>query len=177
MKLEKQLIGEELIKHLRYDAETGLLWWTVPKQNRDLTRPAGSVNGNGYLNLEFSDETGKRWKFKCHILVWRICKGEWPTLPLDHINRLPTDNHICNLRMVAQQQNTMNRGVAKSNKLGFQNISMKGNSYRVFVRLHGKFITTKAFPTLEQAIQHRDSIRAQYGFQPATDNPTVIAAE
>lgn len=37
---------------------------------------------------------------------------------VDHINHDPTDNRLCNLRMVTQQQNTINQTFKPSNKTG-----------------------------------------------------------
>lgn len=178
MKLEKQLIGEELIKHLRYDAETGELFWNHKRaKNTDLSKRAGSNDGKGYLVIGITDDNGKQWYFRAHILVWRIVTGSWPNMQLDHKNRVRNDNRISNLRLVTQQQNLMNQGVRSTNQLGYQNIRLNSNSYRVEVYLQGKFITTKSFPSLSEAIAHRDAIRAEYGFPPATDRPTTIAAE
>lgn len=169
MKLEKELIGEILIQDLRYDAETGLLFWTVPKKGRDLTKAAGSNDGQGYVQICSTDDTGKRWNFLAHIIAWRLYYGYWPAQQIDHCNRCRNDNRISNLRLVTHQENHMNQGVAKSNKLGYQNISMNRNSYLVQVMLHGKFITQKYFRSLHEAIAHRDAIRAEYNFPPATD--------
>lgn len=176
MNKEKISAGEDLIKQLRYDSETGQLFWTRKRANNiDLTKPAGSVNGKGYVNIGITVDSGKKWSFKAHTLVWRVVTGTWPDKQLDHVNRNRVDNRIENLRLVTDQENKMNKGVQINNALGLQNIVMHGNSYRVQVMLYGKFITSKTFRTLEQAIAHRDAIRLQYGFSPATDR--LVAAQ
>lgn len=168
--------GEELINDLRYDADTGLFWWKRKRaRNTNLTKPAGT-NCNGYVHIGISDDNGKFWQFKAHILAWRLHYGTWPDKQLDHIDRNRSNNRIVNLRLVTHQENHLNRGVNKKNKLGYQNICMNGKSYQVHVMIYGENINRKTFRSLSDAISHRDAIRAEYGFPPATDRP-VIAAE
>jgi len=167
--------GEELIKHLRYEPENGNLYWTERRANRtDLSKPAGILTPEGYIQISISINR-KQYLFRAHQLIWRMHHGVWSELHIDHLNRTRNDNRLENLRLVSHQENMMNQGMKYNNKLGYQNISVDRNGYSVRVMINYKVINRKYFRTLEQAISHRDSIRAANGFPPATDRPAIAA--
>lgn len=94
----------------------GSLVWTESCQARAWRgKKAGSLScSTGYLQVWF------RKKIKptlVHRIVWEIHFGKIPRhMKIDHINRIKTDNRIENLRIVSNQQNSMNRGPVKSKK-------------------------------------------------------------
>ena len=64
----------------------------------------GSIDTYGYLILKIK---GKQ--FKAHRIAWLLCKGDFPSTELDHINRNRLDNRIENLRESNRQQQVENR--------------------------------------------------------------------
>lgn len=72
----------------------------------------GTNCGKGYLKTclgpikEFN--LGKK-NFKLHILAWFLYFGSWPTNEIDHINNIPNDNRIDNLRVVDREENLAKR--------------------------------------------------------------------
>ena len=40
-----------------------------------------------------------------HQIIWFLCKGQWPKLPLDHVNGDKLDNRLENLRELSNEQN------------------------------------------------------------------------
>ena len=79
----------------------------------------------GYLVVELW-HYGKEKRFRLHTLAWVYYYGRWPHPMIDHINRIKTDNRICNLREVTVKQNCENRsfGYSKSElpKSGFKGV-------------------------------------------------------
>ena len=97
-------------ENLRYDPETGHLWWIkhsdnpLSKRRRRLDKPVGYKETKGYLCLNLFSTT-----WKCHRLAWFLYYGCWPKEVLDHINGIRVDNKIENLREATQNQNEMNK--------------------------------------------------------------------
>lgn len=91
---------ETVLEHLRYDPESGLLWWAKPWGGRQMDRPVGtrlySVNGepNG-IHLTLLNKV-----YRAHRLIWLMQTGRDPEdLTIDHRNRDPFDNRWTNLRL------------------------------------------------------------------------------
>ena len=74
-------------QHLRYDADTGFLWWIKSGHGRDLLVPIGE-------SVEFM---GKM--IRCSIVGWAFTYGEWPDRYVVHLNGVKSDNRICNLKL------------------------------------------------------------------------------
>jgi hypothetical protein len=68
-----------------------------------------------------------------------------PTLFIDHINRDPTDNRLCNLRVVTHQENQFNK-IAKG-------YTKHGNKYQASIRLNSKDIYLGRYDTEDEARQ------------------------
>jgi hypothetical protein len=92
---------------LRYDTQTGELFWRVsPARNVKAGSKAKSRCGIGYLEV-----TIDRTRYKQHRIVWRMVTGEDPgELTIDHINRNRSDNRFENLRLATTKQQGYNRG-------------------------------------------------------------------
>lgn len=61
-------------------------------------------------------------KVKAHRVAWAIYYGEWPGNFIDHINLLPGDNRISNLRLATNSQNMMNGSLRSDNKSGYKGV-------------------------------------------------------
>jgi hypothetical protein len=100
---------EDFIKdNLRYDPETGYLWWTKRASGRSLDKPAGGFNQIGYIVISRRDAGVKRNYF-AHRLAWFIYHGIWPKEQVDHINNVKDDNRIVNLREATGSENQANQ--------------------------------------------------------------------
>lgn len=85
------------------------------------------------------------------ILLHRLITEPDSDLVVDHINRCKLDNRKCNLRVICQKDNILNRGVNKNNILGFKGISYEKDKKRYVARYYGKYIGR--YLTLEEAVQ------------------------
>ena len=117
------LTARMLRELLDYDRDTGIFVWK--RRNIDLfktesswktwnTRFSGTVAGRvdryGYQEIRV---LGAR--YKSHRLAWLYHYGEWPSLEIDHINRIKNDNRIENLREVSHLHNLQNQKEAQKN--------------------------------------------------------------
>jgi len=134
---------------LSYDADTGLFTWLIPNCMR--MKPgdrAGCANGKtGYVEIHIQ---GK--KYKAHRLAWMYVYGAWPLQDIDHINGVPGDNRIANLRDVSRTVNSQNQrrpksgnpalGVTKTRNGKYQSViwvpSTDGSKQYIFL---GTFLT------------------------------------
>ena len=100
------MLDDRIKETLRYDSETGFLFWKIGFGPVVPGKRAGTLNQSGYILIQVS---GK--KLSAHRLAWFLYYGKWPEKTIDHKNRVRTDNRIVNLRDVSQfenQQNTEN---------------------------------------------------------------------
>lgn len=94
----------ELTHAFHYDLVRGVLVWRNNRRADLIGTDAGTPH-NGRVTIKF-----KQRSYRAHRLIWMYVYGEDPgELELDHINRIPTDNRIENLRKVTHQENHQNR--------------------------------------------------------------------
>jgi len=147
----KQLPSQETLRGLfSYDPDTGHLTNLSTRSSRAVKGDrAGSLMGTGYRRILIDNvEYGE------HRLIWKLVYGEDPNI-IDHINSLPCDNRLCNLRNCSVGDN--NRfAAAKKNclPLGVKQLKEKGKAYdRYMARatVNGKRVYLGTFDTPEQA--------------------------
>lgn len=81
-----------------YNWKTGDLSW------RTTGEPIRRLHPRGYYRVTFD---GKQ--FLVHRLIWFYLHGRWPSDEIDHVNGIPTDNRLSNLREASHSQNMKNR--------------------------------------------------------------------
>ena len=74
-------------QHLRYDEDTGFLWWIKSGHGRDLSVSIGE-------SVEFMGT-----RTRCSLIAWAFTYGEWPDRYVVHLNGVKSDNRICNLKL------------------------------------------------------------------------------
>lgn len=141
---ERLLSFEQASGLLRYDPETGQLFWQVNRRRRKAGDVAGSIApSSGYRVI-----TINKRNYLQHRVAWLLHYGVWPERGLDHDDTDKLNNRILNLRLANAVQNGANR------KPGFRRGpgSLKGASlhirkgrkpvWRASIRVKGK---TKTF--------------------------------
>jgi hypothetical protein len=144
---------------LRYEPDTGLIYWVVKGGGKIKKKPAGTKLHSGYLGICIGS---KRWQ--AHRIAWALHHGAWPKDQIDHINGVKTDNRICNLREATNSQNGKNLGLSKANTSGFKGVSFEKytGKWKAFIRVDGKMISLGRFADIEKAIAERKAAEQHY---------------
>lgn len=129
---------------LDYCPRTGTFTWRITTKNgvAQPGRGAGTINGtDGYVYIKF-----QRRNYKAHRLAWFFAHGEWPSVDIDHINRVRHDNRIENLRLATEAQNSANKGLDKRSKTGLRGVAWRARQKRyqaTFQNKHLGYFETK----------------------------------
>lgn len=86
-----------------YCSDTGIIRWAIGRPKASVGNVAGSADSRGYINVMMDGH-----RLLGHRIAWAIYYGRWPAHQIDHINRDPSDNRICNLREATDSQNKAN---------------------------------------------------------------------
>jgi hypothetical protein len=131
---------ERLKELLTYDSDTGDFFWNVNKSRvaKKGQKCSGKSISTGYLRIGID---GKR--YLAHRLAWLYVHGKFPKNDLDHINRIRTDNRLCNLRDATRAENLQNRsnvkGVYWHKRAKKWLAQIKANKKHYYLGLHGSF--------------------------------------
>jgi len=119
-----------------------------------------SKNGYELVNLCLN---GKQKTFYVHrIVAQEFIENPENKTDVDHINRNKKDNRVENLRWCTKNENMINIGFYKNNKLHEKNISKcSGTGKYVFNIMRNNKIIKKFFNSLDEAIEFRDNIYNQ----------------
>lgn len=146
----KEIPLSDLRSILRYEPETGLLYWL--KQTGTRT-PEGCVAGhyrkeNDYVIVGYEGE-----RYSAHRIAWALYYGEWPQLPIDHINMDRKDNRISNLRLATVSENNINRPKQSNNTTGFKGVTFNKRTGKFAAKITFKKVTKclGCFKTAEEA--------------------------
>lgn len=158
MKMNDDVRRDRVLELYAYDSETGVF---THRFNKGGTARAGSVAGaterSGHLKLKVDQK-----RYKAHRLAWLIVHGRWPNGLIDHINRDPGDNRICNLRETDVSGNMHNRTINANNTSGAKGVHYckRDKRWIVQVRCNNK-TSAKRFATCEEATAFAAMMRVE----------------
>jgi hypothetical protein len=174
-----ELTFAEISKLLKYEPETGKLFWLPRPASMFPGSPHGSPEavakmwnkrfagkeamtasmGNGY-------RVGNLLKrsYLAHRVAWFLVTGSWPENHIDHINGNPSDNRIENLRDVARCENMRNTRIHKRNTSGHCGIRWEPRRGKWVVFIGGKYIG--GFQDMSDAIIARKTAEKDHGYHP-----------
>lgn len=141
-------------RYLIYDPVNGTFY------NRRVKRNVGSVcKHNGYVKLWVGSK-----KYNAHRIAWVMTYGRMPPDCIDHINRVRSDNRICNLRSATVAQNIANSRVRSDNALGIKGVYYYKNKklWNAQICVNQKHISLGYFKTLEEAVKVREEAALKY---------------
>lgn len=178
---DRQLPSIDLLRQLlRYDADTGLLFWKerpiemfvggeYPPERRAASwnsRCADKeaftyVNSAGYRSGAVNDLL-----LLAHRVIWAIHYSKWPDDDVDHIDGDKLNNRIANLRDVPQAVNTRNAVGKSNNTSGVTGVSWRPDrgKWRARVMVNYREISLGHFDTLEEATIAREAAVRQFDF-------------
>lgn len=127
------LITQDQLKSLlAYDPDTGEFRWLAKTSLRvKIGDLAGCRDRYGYVVIRAHGTL-----YKAHRLAWLYMHGVHPAKNLDHINQMPSDNRICNLREADQHQNNQNRRLQRNSTSGITGVSLHKATQRWHARIH-----------------------------------------
>lgn len=176
----RRLPSQDVLNQLlRYDPETGKLFWRERPSSffSDGYRTAEGKAAN--WNSRFAGQEAfvtphvhghlsgvlNYRRYLAHRIIWKMMTGEEPDT-VDHENGIGSDNRWINLRSVTQQENTQNSGLSKNNTSGVNGVcwdKRRGKWYaRIKVDRRNIFLGT--FDTLQEAEAARLQANHDYGF-------------
>lgn len=169
---------ETLRKLLRYDPETGKLFWRhrnveffkdgkysasraclVWNARHEGAEALTAVKDGGYLHGNIF-----RQRHRAHRVIWAMQVGEWPHLEIDHINGNPSDNRMENLRLATGAENSRNQKMLASNTSGHKNVSYIKRKGKWLARLNigGGKIWQREFADKQDAAQAAAEARVRF---------------
>lgn len=165
---------------LRYDRETGFLFWRERPPSMFLhckhphrscaiwnSRYAGGQAGtdfDGYIAVVL--KSFGRSRVFAHRIAWAMHYGEWPQDCIDHVNRDRKDNRIGNLRVVSRAENMRNLPLAVNNTTGAVGVSWDRARmrWRAQIGYGRRQVSLGRYGTLEEAITARKAAERALGF-------------
>lgn len=172
-------ITPELCRQLlRYEPETGKLFWLPRPREMFPTQRGTSTWNSRYANQEAFTALSRGYHvgrifdmmFRRNRLAWVIHHGEWPIdgYDVDHVNGNPSDDRIANLRAVPHHVNNQNNRKPTNNSSGFVGVSpcKKSRKWEAYITANKKHIRIGTFDTLEAASVARKAAEVELGFHP-----------
>lgn len=106
--------------------------------------------------------------YLAHRVAWALHYGEIdPSLYIDHINGDPTDNRICNLRLVDHGENMRNRkvgkGQAQNGAFGVR-LDKRVNKWTAMIGGRGRRVWLGQYATRDEAIEARLNAEREFGY-------------
>jgi hypothetical protein len=173
---------------LDYDPDTGVFTWRERPRSHFISnrgygtwnaryagRPAGwrhVVSSHGVKGADvYWAITLNDTMFLGHRVAWFMTHGIDPApIEIDHIDGIPINNRIANLRLATRQQQTFNRRARTISITGYKGVTENGTGYAARITISGKAHSLGTFPTAEEAASayreaairlHRDFRRSE----------------
>ena len=193
----KSLPDQEVLrKILRYEPETGKLYWRErdtslfnATQTRSASHAASQWNSRWAGKEAFTSICSKGYhagnifdsSFRAHRVIWKMVNNE-DSQPIDHINHDRSDNRIENLRAVPHAVNCRNRKLRNDNKSGINGVYWNKREKKWCAAIHksGRCIHLGYFTSKDEAITARVFAGVEYGFHPnhgKLSSPQVVKLE
>ena len=131
---------------LRYDDETGKLYWKATSSNRVKVGDEAGSESQGYVRVRI---LGKR--VMAHKLVWYLVTDIWPDFEIDHVDRDRSNNRFSNLRKASRSENFFNRTKYTSNTSGYKGVTQRGDKCIAQIAANGKGRYLGTFKSKEDA--------------------------
>jgi hypothetical protein len=157
------MTDEELLSYikseLRYEPETGHLFWINSRPGVAAGKRAGTKTPEGYNQLSVA-----RRSLRAARIAFVLMTGRWPDGEIDHINGDRADDQWSNLRDVPTQVNLRNRRRPANNSSGAIGVYKSKNRWRATIADNGKLVNIGTFATVEEAAAARARAAVRLGY-------------
>lgn len=170
------LSRDELRQLLRYEPETGKLFWRHrgpewfrPDDNRAnqwnsrcADKEAGYVHPRGYIHVRLPRSA---IQLKAHRIIFYMVHGLEPDT-IDHIDGDPANNRIENLRAVTQAENAKNCRMWSHNKSGRTGVCWNKywKKWNAYIIVGKRQISLGSSQSFEECVARREAAERKYGF-------------
>lgn len=164
---------EMLRKLLRYDPDTGKLFWQHRKIEMFAHERSWKMWNTKYFGKEAFTCLANGYRqgtifyrgYQAHRVIWAIRHGKWVKY-IDHINGVRDDNRIENLRSVTHKENMQNSARPKNNTSGVTGVCRAKalSKWMAYIRVDYKQIHLGFFTDKADAIAARKAAEEKYGF-------------
>jgi hypothetical protein len=170
---------ELLRKLIRYNAETGKLYWlerpTSMFHCARLAKDCADAWNNKLAGKEaFTSITSRGYRqgrifgqqYIGHRVAWAIYYGEWPDFEIDHINGVRSDNRLENLRAVTPAENRRNIRTPSHNTSGVMGVvwNKQYGKWQAQIGVAGKNINLGRYSNFAEAVAARKTAETTYNF-------------
>jgi hypothetical protein len=179
--MPKELPSPEMLrKLLRYEPETGKLFWRERSAElfEDKRQPsaqscknwnkrwAGKEAFTSHTNYGYKQGSIFNRKYQAHRVIFAMHSIDCRAAEIDHINGVRDDNRLVNLRAVSRWDNARNCGRASDNTSGCTGVSWDRSrgKWVAYIKARGKVINLGRFIKIEDAIAARKAAEKQYGY-------------
>lgn len=147
--------AELLRKLLRYEPDTGLLFW----RERDVEFfEDGYWKADSYCRTWNTQFSGKEalatntdgyktgvvlgFNLRSHRVIWAMENNKWPIDEVDHIDGVRHHNKMENLREVSSQENSCNSSIRSDNTSGTVGVyfSKVSGKWQAYIKNNGKSV-------------------------------------
>jgi hypothetical protein len=157
---------DQLRKMLRYESETGKLYWrncesqSEKWNNRCAGKEALKTDCRGYL---YGKINGK--PYYAHRIIWKLVYGVSPR-EIDHINGIKFDNRLRNLRECSHAENHKNRPAGENNSSGCVGVHWRSDRQKWQARIFvdGKSRSLGLYENKDSAISARAQASKIHGY-------------
>lgn len=177
---------ERIRQLVRYDPETGVLYW-MQRHQRDFAcndssrvrvangwnaryagKPISNRMSDGRVVVDINLE--RRFRTQGARVAWAIHHGYWPEGLVDHIDGDCSNDRIENLREVSASENNRNQRISKRNTSGKVGVTFfkRTGKWRAWINVDGKTHSLGYFADLDEAIAARIDAENRHGFFEAT---------
>jgi len=140
---------------LYYNKEEGDFYWLLEKKGRDLTKPAGTQNNNGYRTISING-----YSYAQHRLAFFWVTGHWPPEYVDHKDGNPSNNKWDNLLLATAKENSLNRKRKFDSLTGIKGVTKdwRSDTWHVHMMIDNKVVSRGPFFSYEKACREYDTL-------------------
>lgn len=172
--MEHHITFEAANTVLRYDPETGKLFWKPRPPETFATERAAKIWNGRFAGAEaFTSDDGAGYRqgsinyrtYRAHKIAWLLHSGTWASV-VDHINGDRSDNRAANLRGATSQQNATNQKRSRANTSGVVGVYWvkRDTRWASMIVVNGKTIGLGRYHSFESAVAARKEAEKKHSF-------------